>query len=220
MRYWHPFIGVTLKEMYEDGIRECIVLSLYPHYSIATTGSAYKELKRCLEQYPIDCVYADPWYNNSKYIGALFQSVAEMIQNKETVVDILYSAHSLPESFIEAGDPYVDHIKETIRLVNDALAENGYRFRSHLSYQSRSGPVKWLSPSTDEKILELSRVGVKDLIAVPISFVSDHIETLYEIDILYRELASEHGIALRRSSSMNTDPAFIEALRGMVLKYV
>lgn len=219
MRYWHPLISDTVKTMYDEGIRDCIVLSLYPHYSMATTGSAYKEAERYLDAYQINCVFAGPWYNNASYIGALYDSVTEAIDKKEMEVDILYSAHSLPESFIENGDPYVDHIRKTISLVNDTLKENGYRFRSHIAYQSRSGPVRWLAPSTDDKILEITRQGIKELIVVPISFISDHIETLYEIDILYRELASEHGLKLRRAVSMNTRPAFIETLKSIVLKY-
>ncbi len=219
MRYWNPFIEDTVREMYDEGIRDCIVLSQYPHYSLATTGSALKELDRCLETYPIRCTYIREWYNDPHYVDAVYKTVVEVIDNKDKKADILYSAHGLPVSFIENGDPYVDHITETIRLINEKLTQNGFSFNSHLAYQSRSGPVEWLSPSTDEKIVELGREGVKDLIVVPISFVSDHIETLYEIDILYRELASENGIILRRVESLNTRPTFIDALKDVVLQY-
>ncbi len=218
MRYWHPFISDTLREMNEEGIRECIVLSLYPHYSIATTGSAVKELKKHLDNYSIHCSFTDSWYDNSLYIDALFDSIARSIKDKNKEHEILYSAHSLPVSFIENGDPYVDHIRETIRLVNARLSESGYKFNFHLAYQSRSGPVEWLAPSTDDLIVDLAKKGVKELVVVPISFVSDHIETLYEIDILYKDLASENGIILNRVDSLNTSPKFIDALKDLVLK--
>jgi ferrochelatase len=218
MRYWHPFIADTLREMNEEGIRECIVLSLYPHYSIATTGSSVKELKKHLDNYSIQFSYTDSWYDNSLYIDALSDSIARSIKDENKEHEILYSAHSLPVSFIENGDPYVDHINETIRLVNARLSESGYKFNSHLAYQSRSGPVEWLAPSTDDKIVELAKKGVKELVVVPISFVSDHIETLYEIDVLYKDLASENGIILNRVDSLNTSPKFIDALKDLVLK--
>jgi ferrochelatase len=220
MRYWHPFIADTLREMNEDGITDCIVLSLYPHYSIATTGSAVKELKRHLHNYPMRCSYTNSWYDNAGYIDALFDSIAGSIKEKNKGQEILYSAHSLPVSFIESGDPYVDHINETIRLVNARLKEGGYQFTSHLSYQSRSGPVEWLAPSTDDTIVELAQKGVKELLVVPISFVSDHIETLYEIDMLYKDLAAENGIILNRVGSLNTSPKFIDALKDLVLENI
>ncbi|TNF54985.1 ferrochelatase [bacterium] len=217
MRYWHPLIQDTLRNMSEEGIEEAIVLSLYPHYSIATTGSAVRELKKHLHTYPMKCIFTDDWYNHDLYIEALYDSLASAIKDKGKEIDILYSAHSLPVSFIEQGDPYVDHINETIRHVNALLVRNGYRFRAHLAYQSRSGPVKWLEPSTDEKIVELGSNGVKELIVVPVSFVSDHIETLYEIDILYKDLAAQHGIMLKRAESLNTAPKFIKVLKDIVL---
>lgn len=220
MRYWHPFIEDTLREMNQDGIRDCVVLSLYPHYSIATTGSAVKELKRHLQNYPIRCSYTNSWYDNAHYIDALFDSIVSSIKEQNKEQEILYSAHSLPVSFIEGGDPYVDHISETIRLVNERLRENGYTFTSHLAYQSRSGPVEWLAPSTDDTIVELAQKGVKELLVVPISFVSDHIETLYEIDMLYKDLAAENGIILNRVESLNTSPKFIDALKDLVLKNI
>ena len=217
MRYWHPFICDTVEQMHREGLEECVALSLYPHYSVATTGSAYRELERCLEFYPVRCAYAGPWYDNPLYIEALVQSVVSALDRMEGAEHLLYSAHSLPKSFIERGDPYVEHVMETVRLVNRGLEERGYTFTHHLSYQSRSGPVEWLEPSTQEMIEELGGKGVKKLIVVPVSFVSDHIETLYEIDILYREMAAAHGIMLERVESLNTSPLFIEALKDVVL---
>lgn len=218
MRYWHPFIEDVLVEMKQKGIDSFLALSLYPQYSIATTGSAYAEVRRNLGKFSMECFFADPWYDHPKYIEALADSIRKEASQESGPVHLLYSAHSLPKSFVDGGDPYVDHIKRTVELVNSTLKDSGLHIISHLSYQSRSGPVQWLEPATDDMIRKLGAEGVSDLLVVPISFVSDHIETLYEIDMLYRDLANEHGIMLRRVESLNTNPLFIEALNDVVLK--
>ena len=120
---------------------------------------------------------------------------------------------SLPVSFITQGDPYVEHLKQTIAAVEAVTGKQG-----RLCYQSRSGPVEWLSPSTPEMIETLAGSGCRNILMVPISFVSDHAETLYEIDIQYRELAAGYNIHLEATESLNTDPQFIEGLRQLVLQ--
>jgi ferrochelatase len=227
MRYWHPFIADTVQKIFQDGVRQVIVLSLYPHYSKATTGSAIAEFKRAVEHLTVHASqfkvnYIEQWYDFSPYIDALSELICNGMKalNKEGA-EVLFSAHGLPESSIREGDPYVDHISVTIREVMNRLAVEPYNLhglRWHLSYQSRTGPVKWLQPETGETIIKLAKEGVKNLFIVPISFVSDHIETLYEIDILYDELAKKHGINLKRCQSLNTSEKFIHALRELVLK--
>ncbi len=124
---------------------------------------------------------------------------------------LVYSAHSLPQKFIDEGDPYVDDLKKTIAALE---AETG--IRGDLCYQSRSGPVRWLSPSTPEMLATLAAAGAREVLMLPISFVSDHVETLYEIDILYREQAREMGMALTRVESLNDAPDFIDTLADLV----
>ena len=126
--------------------------------------------------------------------------------------EVVYSAHSLPVKFIQEGDPYVDHLKRTIAAVEAKTGKQG-----HLCFQSRSGPVEWLAPSTPETIEKLAQQGCRRIVMVPISFVSDHVETLCEIDIQYRDLAASLGVELVRTRSLNTDPAFIAGLKGLVL---
>jgi len=126
--------------------------------------------------------------------------------------EVVYSAHSLPVKFITEGDPYVEHLRRTISAIEAKTGKQG-----HLCFQSRSGPVEWLAPSTPETLEKLSRQGCRRVVMVPISFVSDHVETLCEIDIQYRELAASLGIELVRTRSLNTDPAFIASLKGLVL---
>jgi ferrochelatase len=125
----------------------------------------------------------------------------------------VYSAHSLPVKFIQEGDPYVEHLKQTINAVEAITGKEG-----ELCYQSRSGPVEWLSPSPPETLEQLAGEGCKNVLMVPISFVSDHVETLYEIDLLYRGMAEDLGMRLERSPSLNLEPEFISALKELVME--
>jgi len=130
-------------------------------------------------------------------------------------VHIVYSAHSLPVSYINEGDPYIDHLLLTIRAIEKKTGRSG-----RLCYQSRSGPVEWLSPSTPSMLRQLAAEGCKNILMIPISFVSDHIETLYEIDILYKNQAEELGMHLLSTASLNSHPTFIACLRDLVLHAV
>jgi len=221
MRYWHPLIEDIVREIHEEGIRKIVALGLYPHYSIATTGSSLSKLKEVASRFsgdPFEIFTVLSWQDHPLYIDALVEKIQKGIDafrpsRRRGDVHLLFSAHSLPEKFIEEGDPYVEHIRTTIGEIGKRI-----EIEWDLSYQSKSGPVKWLSPSTDEMIGTLSGRGVKKLLVVPISFVSDHIETLYEIDILYKKLAASHGMRLERTESLNTSPLFISALADIVRK--
>jgi ferrochelatase len=225
MRYWNPFLEDAVREIHVQGIRRLLVLSLYPHYSVATTGSSLLHLRKILDAYPGMAIHAiESWYDNPRYIDALAGRIRQGLDSFVTTagsrapvhyqdIHLLFSAHSLPLKFIEEGDPYVDHITGTIRAVAEKIPVSW-----SLSYQSKSGPVAWLEPSTEQMLENLARNGVKNLLVVPISFVSDHIETLYEIDILYKNMAADLGIRLERTQSLNTAPEFIAALEDIVLK--
>ncbi len=215
MRYWHPLIEEVVPEISSAGITKVIAIGLYPHYSVATTGSSLSSLQKAVAGLPVEVFPVKAWYDHPLYIDALVAKIRSGLESFSggDEVHVLFSAHSLPKKFIEDGDPYVDHIQGTIRAVSRKMA-----LRHHLSYQSKSGPVAWLEPSTEEMIERLAKEGVRRLLVVPVSFVSDHIETLYEIDILYRHMAEEHGIQLRRIESLNVAPLFIEALADIALK--
>jgi ferrochelatase len=193
MRYWHPTTEETLKSLRNTAIDRLVALSLYPHYSCATSGSSLNELKRCLLENPIgeELIEIGSWPDHPGYISCLAAKITQGMQLfGNDPVELVYSAHSLPVSFIEEGDPY----------------------------QSRSGPVEWLSPSTPETISMLGAEGCTNILMVPISFVSDHVETLVEINIEYRELAAECGIRLETTEAFNDDPDFIGALKDIVLQ--
>ena len=222
MRYWHPFMKDTVKKIMEDGIKNLVVLSLYPHYSKATTGSSVDDFKLAIKGKNIKVDYIEAWYDFPEYINSLADLITEGTQEfAESGFDLLYSAHSLPQSFIDEGDPYLGHIKKTIEKVNERLSREPYNITDlnwGLSFQSKTGPVKWLEPSTEGAIEDLARKGCKNLFVVPISFVSDHIETLYEIDIEYKALAKEKGIYLKRCKALNISDKFITALKELILK--
>lgn len=226
MRYWHPLIEEVVPEIHNAGIRKLIVLSLYPQYSLATTGLSLSKFKEIASKYRMEVFCIESWFNHPLYIEALVDVIKKGIEsfNQRSAISdqlsaqdihILFSAHSLPQKFIDEGDPYVQQIKGTIEEIAKRI-----EIKWHLSYQSKSGPVKWLEPSTDEKLKELAAKGVRNILVVPISFVSDHIETLYEIDILYRQMAEGLGLCLRRTESLNTHPVFIEAMRDIIIKNV
>lgn len=219
MRYWHPSTLEALAAIRKEGISRIIALSLYPHYSRATTGSSINELTRVLNESGsgFQVSHIDRFYDHPLYISSLAEKIKEALAGFHPLADveIMFSAHSLPQSFIDQGDPYLSHIEETVRLVMEHFADIPY----HLAFQSRAGPVKWLEPSTEEMLKHLAAHGRKNLLMVPLSFVSDHIETLYEIDIQYAKEAWDLGIAnFRRSPSLNDYPLFIDCLADLVLK--
>jgi ferrochelatase len=224
MRYWHPLIEEVVPVLNTEGIRRLIVLSLYPQYSVATTGSSLRKLREVTAKYGMEIFSILSWFDQPLYIDALVSTIQEGLRLFRATADgdarasdplVLFSAHSLPVKFIEEGDPYVEEIQGTI----DAIVRK-IDISWSLSYQSKSGPVQWLGPSTERMIEDLAEKGTKNLLVVPISFVSDHIETLYEIDILYKGMAEKLGMRMERVESLNTSPLFISALKEIVVKAV
>ena len=225
MRYWHPFTESAVADLKADGVDQVVVLPLYPHFSISTSGSSFRELQRlrntdsAFSRLPIRCIRS--WYDHPGYIQALANLIAREILACEdpATAHIFFSAHGVPKSYVEdAGDPYQLEIVACSKLILEQLRQQlGYSNPFTLAYQSRVGPVEWLKPYTEEALQELGEQGVKDLVVVPISFVSEHIETLEEIDIDYRELATAAGVKnFRRVPALDTDPAFIAALTDLV----
>ncbi len=226
MRYWHPLIEEVVPAISRDGVKKLVALSMYPHYSVATAGSSMSRLIEIIEGYPIEVLSISSWYDHPLYIEALTDVIKRGLDSFTSDSDkmgteglkdiqVLFSAHNLPESLIKEGDPYVNQVRGTIKEVVKRL-----HIKWSLSYQSKSGPVKWLEPSTEETLKRFANLGYKNILLVPISFVSDHIETLYEIDILYKDMATQLGLVLKRVDALNTHPIFIQALQGMVMSSV
>ena len=223
MRYWHPMIDTAVNTVLGAAMKRCIVLPLFPQYSLATTGSAFAEVRRLL-RHPaarrVSVRFVDDWHDHPAYIDALadrIQAGLAAIAPPHARVHLVFSAHGLPEKLIRKGDPYQRQIETTMRLTVKQLGWD--QARVHLCYQSKVGRMKWLGPSTEELLRDLAGRKVGTVLVVPVSFVSDHLETLYEIDILYKEMA--HGLGIRefyRAPSLNDAPKFIDALKTIVLE--
>jgi ferrochelatase len=222
MRYSPPFTDEAVREVAQAGARTVVALSLYPHYTTATTGSSLWELRRALAGKPpaagaVRYVEIDRWADDPTYLDALAAQVKRGLERfpeeSRAGVELLFSAHGLPETFVHKGDPYVKDLESTIAGV---LARLGGQRPWRLAFQSRAGKARWLEPSTDEVLRLLAKTGRRDVLAIPISFVSDHIETLYEIDLLFGDEAKKLGLKFERAPSLNTEPAFISALAGLV----
>ena len=219
MRYWKPQAEQVLRQMAADGVQQAVVLSMYPHYTGATTGSSLNDFRRTAERvYPVlDYSVIDQWYDWPGYLDALAGRLQAGLEYFHDLVrddvQILFSAHALPQKFIDRGDPYFEHVMTTINGVMERIPGRTW----HLGFQSRSGPVKWMEPGTGEIIDRLAEDGCENLLIVPVSFVSDHIETLYEVDVEYVQQAIRQGIrTVFRSPSLNAQEDFLKAMAGLV----
>jgi len=222
-RYAPPTADDALRAMRADGVRRAVVLTLYPQYSEATTGSSLRDLRRAAQRTGLDGAFdltvVDRWWAQPSYLDVLAAHVEEGLrawpeERRERVL-VLMSAHSLPMSFVDEGDPYPSEIERTFRGVVERLRQP--RPRCRLAYQSQTGPVRWLGPQTEDVIRELGAAGQREVLIAPIAFVSDHIETLSEIDIEFAEVARAAGVAdFRRVESLNLDPRFLDALTDVV----
>lgn len=226
MRYTRPTCEDALAAIAAAGLTRIVTLTLFPHYSKATTGSSRREFDRTLARTAMggrfEVTHIDRFPADPRYIEAMAETVARgwmripAERRREAV--LLFSAHGLPQKFIDEGDPYVDEIQATRAGILDRLKFSG---REVLAYQSRTGPVKWIGPGTEQMLERLGHEGVKDVLIVPLSFVSDHIETLYEVDLLFAETATRAGITgYWRTDALNSSPLFIEALAGLVEDHV
>lgn len=218
MRYWHPFAKEVIKEIEEFEPEEIILLPLYPQYSTTTTKSSFDEFFEELKSSKLKSVKVktvNNYHTDKNFINAHLGLINEAINSiKDNDYRILFSAHSLPEYIIERGDPYKKQIEETVELIVKNLNKNlDYK----ICYQSKVGPLKWLSPSSEDEIVKVAKEQ-KSVIIVPIAFVSDHSETLVELDIEYKELFEEFSTKeYLRVPALNYNKDFILSLKNQVL---
>jgi protoporphyrin/coproporphyrin ferrochelatase len=223
-RCWHPYIKEALDQAKTDGCRRVVGLSMFPQYHRATTASCILELRQLTDEATdVDVSFVDRFARDPGYLDAISETVGEGLatwtEAERGRVHVLFSAHGAIQSVIDAGDPYQEDIEATVAGIRERLPE--IATRSTLAYQSRATPSAWLRPYTPNTIERLAKENVKDLVVVPISFVSDHVETLYEIDILYGELAKKCGITtFRRAPALNARPSFINALASLVERHL
>ncbi len=217
MRYWHPFIEETVSEIEAYDPDEIVLLPLYPQYSTTTTLSSFEAFKaRYKGKAPVTyvCCYAD----NDHFIKAHADAIATRLKKIKIKSNyrLLFSAHGLPESIIAKGDPYKVQVEASVARIMASFEDMDHV----VCYQSRVGPMKWIGPSTDEMIRQAGREG-KSVVVIPIAFVSEHIETLVELDIEYAHLAKESGVKdYIRIPALGTAPGYIQALNDEVLKAI
>jgi ferrochelatase len=215
MRYWHPFTAEAIAHIRAAQCDEVVLLPLYPHYSSTTTGSSLNEWRRLFnDDVPVHCV--DAFYRHELYLDALVEKVEEALVRfpDPERAELVFSAHSVPLAVIEKGDPYQQQIEETVELV---MQRGGWPNHFRLCYQSKVGASRWLQPSLHKTLREAAAEGIRELCIVPISFVSDHVETLGEIDHEAREEARSLGVErFEMTSGLNDSPMFIAALAELV----
>jgi protoporphyrin/coproporphyrin ferrochelatase len=224
MRCWKPTIDEAVDRILQDGITRLVLLPLFPQYSVTTTGSCLKYFQALDKKLDLSAKMeistVESWYDEPLYVEAMADLVREEMSRfsggETETIHLLYSAHSIPASYVEGGDPYLDQTKRSVEMVQALL---GHDQPFTLAFQSKVGPVKWLRPSTRDVLVQMGQEGNTRVLVVPISFVSDHIETLQEIDIQYKELAAQSGIReFRRAASLNLRPKFIAALASIIRK--
>jgi protoporphyrin/coproporphyrin ferrochelatase len=222
MRYWKPFTETAVNELLANNIRKVVLLPLYAQYSKTNAGSSYVEWDRVTraQKTSFEEERIISYHLNPKYIRALNERLDEALKRfpDPSKVHLLFSAHGTPLDMVMNGDPYARQITETIAAL---LALRSNDLPSTLAYQSRVGPKKWLSPYTTDTIKELGKQGVKEMLVVPISFVSDHIETLHELDEEERENAEHAGVEhYEVMEALNSHPLFIEMLGDLTAESI
>ncbi len=219
MRYWKPLTHETASIVAKKNYDKIILLPLYPHYSISTTGSSFNEWKRVFDGNSNNVIYINDYFDHPLYIKAVNNRIDEAVlkfpENIKNEIQLVFSAHGTPVSYVKKGDPYREQIKKTINAV---MKKRNYSHEHHLCFQSKVGPAKWLEPATNKMIEDLAAMGKKHLLIIPVSFVSDHIETLFELDIEYRHAADKAGIenyVVMRG--LNDSELFAEALKEIII---
>ncbi len=221
MRHWHPYIREAVAQIIADKIAHVVALCMAPHYSRMSVGAYFEKLRAAQSEWGavFDVTFIESWHDHP----LLIQAIAEQVQSAlkrfppspsgRDDVQIVFTAHSLPERIIREGDPYDTQLRETARALAARLGLAPWRF----CYQSagRSGEP-WLGPPVEKVVVELADAGQKNILVVPIGFVADHVEVLYDIDIEVKRLAEARGARLERTESLNISPTFIEALVDIV----
>ncbi|MEZ0360633.1 MAG: ferrochelatase [Hydrogenobacter sp.] len=217
MRYWHPFIEEALEELFKEDIQKIVLLPMYPQYSKTTTGSSFNEFERVFKKFPqVPVVKIKSYHDHPLYIKAMVENIKENLHNWKNYF-FLFSAHSLPLRVIKSGDPYKEETEKTVKLIMKNFPGVSYA----LGYQSKLGPIKWLEPPTDKLLEEIISARFRHVALIPVSFVCEHSETLYELDILYGKLAKDLGVeSFVRIPTLKDHPIFMEALRQLVISSI
>lgn len=219
MRYWHPFIKDVLNEISDKKFEDVVSLVMSPHYSTVSTGGYIRAVNgaRIELNININISFIKNWHIHPLFIEALAEEIKKGLAFFDGIhaseIQVIFSAHSLPLRLMPDDDPYLKQLKETI----DSVIKFAGNISWHLGFQSKGiGRGEWLEPSVDAILEKLSGEGKRYILLVPLSFVSDHIETLYDIDIIYKKMAKSLGMTFHRTNSLNNSPKFIESLSDII----
>ena len=217
MRCWHPRAKDVIKDVQLYGPNEVVLMPLYPQYSAATSGSSIKEWKDVCKKnkYHVKTSTICCYPTDQNFINAHTKEIKKKIKNLKNF-KLIFSAHGLPEKNIKKGDPYQWQVEQSVKKIVESLNDENLDWI--LSYQSRVGPLKWIGPSTETTIIENSKIG-KHIVLVPIAFVSEHSETLVELDIEYKEIANANGCKnYTRVPALGVNEDFIKAISELIIK--
>lgn len=219
MRNWRPFIPEAVGRLSADGVERVVAVCLAPQNSRTSIGLYRKYLMEAVAQAKPRLVvdFVESWHNHPGLINAFRERLQTAIQRAEQEtggrIPIIFTAHSVPERTIAEGDPYEQQVRETAALVAKAAGLAEYR----VAFQSQGMTAeKWIGPTVESQIEELAAAGVKDVLLAPVGFVCDHVEILYDIDVLFRDFGKVRGVTVRRSESLNDSPQFAAALASLV----
>lgn len=218
MRYWHPFIADTVRKMHSDGIEEAIAVVMSPFNSLVATGAYESDVRETADALPgaPNIEFLHRWHLEKAFVELVAANVkAELAKLGDPASAlVVFSSHSLPMVALQ-GDPYEMMVNQSAALVMEHVGKVDYR----VAFQSRgSGPREWLGPQTESVIEEAASRGKKAVVVVPLGFAADHVETLYDIDILFRDIAASAGLAFGRTPSLNTDQRFTAMLAALIKK--
>lgn len=222
MRHWQPRISEAVRQMAQDGIQRVVGLVMAPHSSRLSTGAYFEKLAEAIREQDVDLelVRIDSWHDHPGLIEAIAEKAEEALAKfGEERPLVIFTAHSLPERILKDGDPYASQLMETSQLLARRLGLPDGRWQ--FSFQSAGqSPEPWLGPAIEQVVVDLAQSGEKNLLVVPVGFVCDHVEVLYDIDIACKKLAAQHGARLERSESLNASPLLIQTLAGLVRQAV
>lgn len=210
MTYWEPYATEAMETCLAGAPDDLILLPAYPHYSTTSTGAFLKQLTLAM---PTRVHTIPSFHLLPEYVSAVAESILVGSGHRLSHTHVLFSAHGIPQSYVDDGDPYVTHVEQTIAAVVGSLGERGFAFSHSLAFQSRVGRAQWTAPYLAD---ELARLRGHRVVVVPISFISDHSETLFELDIEYAELAATLDIKFLRAPVVGVDPVFIRGLARLV----
>ncbi len=219
MRYWHPFIKETISQMKEDGVTEAVALVMSPFLTRIATGGYQEDVKSIVKDLGGSprIEFLSQWHLNARFIDLLAKRInSELSEAEKKDFLVIFSSHSLPMTALE-GDPYELQINQTVVEILKKTGALDYK----VSFQSRgAAPREWLGPNTEDIIADAKKKGKKGVLIVPIGFVADHVETLYDIDIFFKAVAAENGLLFKRTPSFNSDPGFTGMLADLAIRHI